>query len=56
MRDRWVGYFVMFLGIDFLLGNLDLPHLDLGKAISVIWPLALVWVGWTMIRKERDAP
>jgi len=53
MRSHWIGYLVIILGLNYLLQNLGGPHVELGRIIHVLWPLALVWVGWDMVRDER---
>ena len=47
--DRLIALFVIVLGFNFLFGNLGWPNVDLGDLFK-LWPLALIWVGWTMWR------
>ena len=44
--DKLIGGFVIFLGLNFLLDNFGLPNIDLFR----LWPLALIWVGWSIWR------
>lgn len=52
MWDKVIAWFVIFLGLNFLARNFGLPNIDLGDVFK-LWPLALVWVGWTMLRDHR---
>ena len=47
MWNRAVAVFIVLLGVNFLLENFDLPYVRIGD-VSKLWPLALIWVGWTM--------
>jgi len=49
MWDKIIGGFVIFLGVNFLLDNFGLPSINLGDVFN-LWPLALIWVGWTIWR------
>ena len=48
--DRLIAVFVILLGVNFLLDNFGLPRIDIG-VLWRLWPLALIWVGWTMWRE-----
>ncbi|HPF36936.1 MAG TPA: hypothetical protein P5571_15055 [Candidatus Krumholzibacteria bacterium] len=50
--NKFVPWFIILLGLNFLAGNFGLPNVDLGD-VAKLWPLALVWVGWNML-KDRD--
>ncbi len=52
MADKIVGWVVIFLGLNFLAQNFGLPNIDLGDLFK-LWPLALMWVGWNMLRDGR---
>lgn len=48
---RIIAIFVILLGVNFLLDNFDLPKIDLG-VLKKLWPLALIWLGWTIWRDD----
>jgi len=50
--DRLIAVFVILLGVNFLMDNFGLPKIDFGD-IKKLWPLALIWLGWTMWREAE---
>ena len=40
-----IGVFFIVIGLLFLLNNLQLLDISLGKIIRVYWPLILIWLG-----------
>jgi len=53
MWDKAIAWFIIFLGLNFLAKNFGLPNVDLGDVFK-LWPLALIWVGWSMLRDHRE--
>ena len=47
--DRLIAIFVILIGINFLLENFGLGLFDIGD-LSKLWPVAVIWLGWTMWR------
>ena len=50
LMDRLIAIFIIVLGVNFLLDNFNLPRIDIG-ALFKLWPVALIWVGWSMWRE-----
>ncbi|MBU0740810.1 hypothetical protein KKG45_07060 [bacterium] len=48
--DRLIAIFVVLLGVNFLMDNFGLPKIEFGD-LKKLWPLVLIWVGWTMWRE-----
>ncbi|KAB3533819.1 cell wall-active antibiotics response protein [Alkaliphilus pronyensis] len=54
-KSRWVfGVFIIFLGVVFLLNNLNVTDFDLSSIISTYWPIILVLLGLDFL-SNRDS-
>ena len=47
-----IGVLIIFLGVIFILGNLNLVHID----IVGLWPTALIILGLYMLATARELP
>lgn len=54
-RSRWiVGIFIIFLGIIFLLNNLNITSFDMSSLISTYWPIILVLLGLSFLSRKES--
>ncbi len=51
--ERIIGLIILFLGIASLGRNLNLFDIDLSLLWQLLWPVLLIYVGWSIIRGTR---
>ena len=44
-KGKSIGILFIFLGLIFLLNNLNLIEVSLAELIRVYWPVILIWLG-----------
>jgi predicted membrane protein len=52
--NAWLGIGLIVLGL--LLFFQQLGWFSIGRALSLLWPLLLIYLGWTLYRQAQPAP